>query len=540
MVATSGICVASLGIRLPPLRDKARLKLVEPPGHLCDSSRKMFTAWPSPIEGCWVPSVHADCNHNEIAALLMRSLGPTPCSAESARGPVHAVFRKLRMVSRRYGGSRWSHLETAQSYTGALRRRYLEAESSLRLDGPVSSGDVMIRGFLKAEKVNGLVKFPKPRMIFPRSPRYNLDLASWLKPFEHWLWGNLTGKRLFGGPPTRVVAKGLNPRQRANLIVRKMRDLGDCVVVEVDGKAFEAHCDVWQLEAEHAVYLAAYGGDRELANLLRWQLHNFGVTKGGVKFARHGGRASGDFNTGMGNSLIMLAVVVAVLRGLCRYKFDILVDGDNALVFLSRREHVEVVKCFAPLALKLSGHEMTLERPVECVEGVRFGQSAPVWTRAGWTMVRDYVKVLSNGTSNHAHLREPRFRARYLRGVALCELSLNVGVPILGRWAELLRRATWSARAVDASFYRDYQYLGVDLGELGKARFEEPTYEARLSFMRAFGVTPDEQLFLERSMSLPSFENEVLNMGPPLKGMWFDLPPGAVESFLGGGLIRGE
>jgi len=101
------------------------------------------------------------------------------------------------------------------------------------------------------------------------------------------------------------VGKGLNPRQRANLIVRKFNQFRDCVVFEVDGKAFEAHVTVPQLEQEHSVYDVAYQ-DARLRKVLSRQLELAGVTANGVKFSRPGGRASGDYNTGMGNTLVML------------------------------------------------------------------------------------------------------------------------------------------------------------------------------------------------------------------------------------------
>jgi len=461
----------------------------------------MRTAWPAPIATTWVPFVHAVCNHNEVCALLKRSLGPTPLSAESARGPVMAAFRRIRRVCARYGDARWGLRETAESYGGSLRRRYLEAERSLMLDGPISSKDYMLRAFLKAEKVQ-YFKLQKPRMIFPRSPRYNLMLASWLKPFEHWLWGNLKSVGTRGVPRSRVVAKGLSPRGRAGLIARKFSAIRDCVVFEVDGKAFEAHLDVWQLVQEHACYAAAYPGDRDLMRLLAKQLRNFGVTSCGVRFSRPGGRASGDYNTGMGNSLVMLAVVDAVMRIIGVSQFDSLVDGDNALIFIPRRDCQEVVQRFGPTALECSGHEMVLERPVDHLEGVRFGQSAPVRTQFGWTMVRDWRKVLSGGTSSHANLNEPKFAGRYLHGVALCEASLARGVPILGKWAESLRRNTERFGCAGVwDHLRDYQVLGVRLdGALSNTRYVEPSMGARESFCLAFGVPPDVQLAMEREL----------------------------------------
>lgn len=492
----------------------------------------MYTAWTSPIEGCWAPSVHANCNHNEVAALLKRSLAPTPTADEACRQPCLKWFRNFRRVARAFGGSRWSDLETAQSYSGSLRRRYLEAERSLREEGPVTVRDTLLGAFLKAEKF-GAAKYGKPRMIFPRSPRYNLQLASFLKPFEHWLWGYLTGKRLFQGPNTRVVAKGLNGRQRAMLICKKFKHFPDCVVFEVDGSAFEAHVDSWQLEQEHAVYLAAHGGDPELARLLARQLVNEGTTAGGVQFSRSGGRASGDFNTGMGNSIIMTVVVVAVLKHL-KVPFDLLVDGDNALVFLRHADSERVIRCFAPLSLEFSGHEMVLENPVRHIEGIRFGQCAPVELSPGnWVMVRDWRKVISQMTSSHVHLSDPCFAPRFLRGVGQCELSIHAGVPIAQCLANSLVRSTESVKAVVDDYYRDYTYLGVEVADRGNSRYVEPTMLCRRSFHRAFGVAPDEQLSIER---LLTFDRLRVSEWCPEESQWasndlFHARPGLTELY---------
>jgi len=515
---------------LPPLRPDATLHLKSAPG--CDpkSSRKMYSAWNTQIPGSWVPGVHAACTHNEIAALSLRSLCLNPVPADLSCRPVLDVFAGIRGVARKYGGTRWTYLETAESYTGSLRRRYLEAERSLRDDGPLTRNDWYIGAFLKAEKFNPALKVAKPRMIFPRSPRYNLVLASWLKPFEHWLWGCMTGAKVFGGSSTRVVAKGLNQRQRGGLIAKKFKSLEDCVVFEVDGKAFEAHVEEWQLrDGEHPVYYAAFG-KHGLADVLSHQLKLSGVTQGGVKFSRVGGRASGDFNTGMGNSLIMLAVVVAVLKTY-GVPFDLLVDGDNALVFLRGRDATRVRCDFAALAHRFSGHEMVLEKPVCVMEEIRFGQCAPVWFGGGWCMVRDYRKVVSGACSSHVHLKDPSFVGRYLRGVALCEASLSRGLPVLQAWSSRLFARTKSLRAVDASFYRDYQVLGVDVDQLVEPVAEEVQAETRVSFERAFGLSPEAQLQLENSFVVPTRWVGWTYDEWPSGGSWFDARPGLVESF---------
>lgn len=484
----------------------------------------------SGVPGTWAPTVHANCPNNECAALAMRTLAPLPKPPDSPLGGgVLQMFRRLRGLARTYGGLRWSYLETAESYDGMLRRRYIEAERSLREDGPLRSSDAFLRAFLKAEKL-GAGKDAKPRMIFPRSPRYNLVLASWLKPFEHWLWGRLTARRLFGGSSTRVVGKGLSPRQRASLIVRKFGQFERCVVFEVDGKAFEAHVTQPQLAEEHSVYLAAYHWCPELRSVLSRQEWLSGVTAGGVRFRRPGGRASGDYNTGMGNTLIMLAVVSSVLKGRC--KFDLLVDGDNALVFLPEGDLDGVRATFAADVLRVSGHEMTLEKPVSYLEAVRFGRSAPVFLgpRLGWTMVREPEAVLSGSTASHRWLNEPVFGRRWLNGVARCELSLARGLPVLQAWAVGILRATEVRRQAPAWVYRDFFVMGAWLA--GEESVLPVARECRLSFERAFGWSPDEQVAAEASFGSIRCELESMDLVeglPPSR--WWEAEPGVYDTY---------
>lgn len=495
----------------------------------CDPRRrrKMFTAWRQPFEGCWVPSVHACCSCNERAALLLRSLGDTPASVDSGRARVRRTFDWFVRVARRYSGETWSHLDTAYSYTGALRGRYLEAERSLREDGPVTLSDSYLRAFLKAEKVNSRNKFPKPRMIYPRSPRYNLDLASRLKPFEHWLWRNLKYKG--HSFVSRIAAKGLNQQQRARLVREKMARIPGCVVAEVDGKAFEAHVEKYQLEQEHRVYAAAFPGDLGLSRLLQRQLELTGVTTSGIKFSREGGRASGDYNTGMGNTMVFLAVVISALESMSLGNFDILADGDNCLLFLEPGDSSYVQREFYNVALE-AGHEMVLESPCDCVEKVRFGQSAPCELAPGlYVMVRDWRKILSHATSDHRHMRDLPYAKRWLRGVALCEAYLARGVPIVWKYAKLLLAATEGSEPLPLDRYPEYKERGVVEGAYSNPRIVEPTELARESYSRAWDTPISLQEKVESVMGLGALSSTWTPAEPPLPERWWDCDPGYCE-----------
>lgn len=487
----------------------------------------MWVAWRTGVLGTWCPAVHSNCVHNEIAALAWRSLAPLPMGPDPVLSA--AVLRSygvLRRIAGMFPGHRWGLLETARSYSGAMGRRYLQAEESLRVDGPLRRSDHHLRAFLKAEKC-GAAKDAKPRMIFPRTPRFNLVVASWLKPFEHWLWGYLTARRLFGGSNTRVVAKGLNPRRRANLIKRKLGQFRRGVCFEVDGKAFEAHVTRPHVLQERRIYRSAFPGDSDLADVLGKQRFA-GTTSNGVKFSRSGGRASGDFNTGMGNSLIMLAVCVAVLGGY-GVVYDVLVDGDNALVFLDEPDLNVVTANFYQDVLDASGFEMTLEKPVSYMEGIRFGRSAPVFV-GHWTMVREPWSVLSGAYASHRWLREPSFAARWCHGVARCELSLAVGVPVLQAAALSVLRQTAGLKPVHADALADYFVVGAWLA--GEEDVVEPTCEARASFERAFGIAPDEQVRLESYLAgvVVGHPRGTIHMEPPSR--WWNAEPGLYESFV--------
>lgn len=481
--------------------------------------------------GMWVPAVHANCPHNELAAFVKRTLAPLPDAVFEPVGPsVSKVFSEIRRMAAHSGVVRWSYLQTAQSYSGRLRKRYLEAERSLRVDGRLTGGDSYLRPFLKAEKFNALAKLAKPRLIYPRSPRYNLALASRLKPLEHWLWGRLTSPKVLKSGVGRVVAKGLNGVERANLIVRKFRARVDCVAFEVDGKAFEAHVGPSQIAQEHSIYNAAFPGDRGLQYLLRAQLRLEGKLTSGVKFSRAGARASGDYNTGMGNTIVMLAVVAGVLKDLAPGKFDLLVDGDNAVVFLDRSVVARVLSVFTRDVLLSSGHEVTLGNPTAVIEEIRFGQSAPIHLSPqpfDWRMVRDPRKVMSSALSSHRWLKEETFAREWIRGVAACELSLALRVPVLQAWALKLQKEWGGPEGVRAHPHTDYFYLGAHF-----ARSEESGVVhrvARESFELAYGLGPDEQVDLENASWTASVQKwQRLNLET------FDddsYPPGLVENY---------
>nr|QXN75445.1 MAG: RNA-dependent RNA polymerase [Grapevine-associated tombus-like virus 4] len=491
----------------------------------------MYRCFVPRVEGVWAPAVHSNCMHNEVAALGLRTMGPTPedpISEGVFDKHVEEEFKKLRLMMKRLGIRRKSREEIVAGYSGALRRRYQEASESLD-DEELGNQDYKLRAFLKGEKFNPLLKVSKPRMICPRSPRYNLELARYLKPLEHALWKKW--KVGHNCPKTRVSGKGLNGRERASLIKEKMDSVGDCLVFEVDGKAFEAHVSREQLLLEHSVYKAAYPGCVDLQNLLQCQLTLKGKTAAGIKFERDGCRASGDFNTGLGNTMLMGSFVIAAMnKAGYGFKWTVLADGDNCLLFVERRYASGVVERFAELVRSVCSHEMTVEKPTTILEGVVFGQSRPCATEAGYTMVRDPYKVLSGAFCGYRHFHEKQFAPRLIRGIALAELSLARGLPVLGAYFQTAAHLTRRFKALrNPEFFLEGHLINVvDPGPLNV------TAEARTSFALAWGIGVEEQLALEQSLT-DLLSAELL---PTLqRAAWLD---DVVEVVHGRGALNGD
>jgi len=221
----------------------------------------------------------------------------------------------------------------------------------------------------------------------------------------------------------------------------------------------------------------------------------------------------------------MLAIVVGCLGGMVRH-FDVLADGDNALIFLRGSDAPAVLANFAALVLDQSGHEFQLERPVRVVEEIRFGRSAPVFLgpALGWTMVRDWRSVFSGALCSHRWLREPRFAREWLTGVARCELSLAAGVPLLQAWALTILSTTGFSGRVRCHPFREYFMVGAWFAGAGAS--EEVSPEARISFERAFGVSPQEQLQIETQLSGLVFTDYVSMESADVLGC----PPGVYET----------
>lgn len=462
----------------------------------------MYRLWTPRLPGVWRPQVHEDCAHNLFRGLQLRTLGATPCAEPEGLADFTKAMREItRVVRGRTGLVQPQPLAVVvESYrhNRRLHARYEAAFDSLMADGYCQPRDARVKAFVKGEKLANY-KVHKPRVIMGRDPRYNLELASYLRPIEHELYSSLRGwgRRFY--THTRLIGKGLDPRQRAELIVRKFSSRPGMVAMEVDGKAFEGHFCLDVLRAEHGFY-KALNPSKRLAQLLRWQ-EEFSGRGGDVTFHASGIRASGDYNTGSGNTVTMCALMLVVARAV-NTKFDFLADGDNAIVFVHKTDVERWRSAISRECLRV-GFEMALEDPVDDVLEVPFGQSKPLLVDGvGWTMIRSPMKVLSHAACGYQHYKELVGGLRVLKAVGYCEAVLNRGVPVLSVFAATLLELTRATQFSKAEL-SDFEYKSVLAKGISweRARVVPVTLATRERFAKSWGISVERQLAMERELA---------------------------------------
>jgi len=440
-----------------------------------------------------VYGVHNDSIINLTRGIVERVLFVRNAQGELVRAPqpLPGVFTgRLRDIKRRLLGRlppttvipRGKYHE---KYSGRKQQVYLAAEESL-VSRPVEPRDAYVKTFVKAEKINFTQKGdPAPRVIQPRSPRYNVSVGRFLKPFEKAL---CEGFRRMEGYP--VILKGMNAND-VGTTLRKHWDSYRCpVAVGLDASRFDQHVSVQALEWEHGVYNAVFR-DKELARLLRWQLHNVGngrARDGFVRYKVDGCRMSGDINTGMGNCLLMSSIVLAYCQ---QAGLDVRLanNGDDCVLIMEKRDLPKldrIDKWFLEF-----GFTLTREDTVSTFEQIEFCQAHPVWVGDGWRMCRNpFTALVKDQVSLLSWATEKEYN-QYRNAVAECGLALTRGVPVWQAFYECMwtpqQSMHASGRVRDSGF--GYMASGVTGGVL--------TDEARVSFWRAFGITPSAQEALE-------------------------------------------
>lgn len=421
------------------------------------------------------------------------SLDPLPCTGR----PAVTLARIQTRLLGAFGSlpTPMTREEFVECYTGRRRTIYTQAMESL-LERPLRRSDSYINAFVKCEKVDCR---KVPRVIQPRNPRYNVELGKYIKHVEHRVYkaiARVAGQKV-------VVAKGLNVLQLGESVAELWHATRDPVYVGFDASRFDMHVTVDMLRWEHSFYTKLYDGAPELRKLLNWQLSTRGFAycpDGKLKYKTVGHRASGDMNTGLGNCLIMCALILR-LREVTGVAFKFINNGDDCGAFIERRYASDVIRA-VPGFFQDYGFRIVCEEPVDVLEQVSFCGMRPLQCYDGVRLVRELETALEKDSLSVTHLPDELSARKWLYSVGECGLSLCAGVPVFQALYQAYIRQGVKSNMHNA-VYMESGAMRLAVGLHPKAF--PVTSDARLSFWSAFGVTPDEQLDLENYYTHWSF-----------------------------------
>lgn len=381
------------------------------------------------------------------------------------------------------------------TYVGRRETVYREAAESLQRQ-PVRRADANSDSFLKAEKIPFYAKAdPAPRLIHPRSPRYNVAVGVFLKKIEHDVY-----RQVDKVWQSRTILKGYNAHEVGRIMAKKWAKFRKPVGIGLDASRFDQHVSAQALRWEHARYLGFFRGiDREtLAELLSWQLSTKCVARckdGKVKYRVDGMRFSGDMNTGMGNCLLMSAMVWCWCRKQ-GVKAQLANNGDDCVLIveegqLSQLDLHQMVKWFHTL-----GFTMKVEEPVRDLERVEFCQTHPIFDGDDWVMVRKHRHATAKDCVSIKPLDSSSVFDKWRLSVGLAGLHLTGGIPCQQEfYVAMARGAKGEALRGDPTLETGFMRLARGMDRC----YSEPSPAARYSYWLAFGITPDEQVALEQT-----------------------------------------
>ncbi len=388
------------------------------------------------------------------------------------------------------------------TYRGRKRVLYEQALASL-FGKPLRAKDSSVKVFVKYEKFNFTAKPDAvPRVISPRSPRFNIEFGRYIRPIEERIFEAIG--EVYG---SKTVMKGMNALDSGRLIYQKWADFKNPVAVGLDAERFDQHVSVEALEYEHYVYTSCFWRAKDrvrLARLASQQLTNrcSGNTPDGwLKYEVEGGRMSGDMNTSLGNCLLMCAMVFSYCHthGI---RIQLANNGDDCVVFMETSD-LERFMSDLPQWFRRMGFSMVVEEPVYEIERVVFCQTQPVWVGPqidDYLMVRDPRVALSKDSVALKPLTTESEVAGWLDAVGCGGLALTGQVPVWQEFYQMyVRNASISRKKarVDTGWGWGVRMLGKDL----KRVYGEIHDLTRVSFYVAFGIPPDDQVVIERLYS---------------------------------------
>jgi hypothetical protein len=374
--------------------------------------------------------------------------------------------------------------------------RYRNAYRSIR-EGRVFLDNINsnLKTFVKYEKIPiGKINSGKPpRLIQHRSYEYLYALKSCLLNYDLLLKNNKDQVMFNNQAVGDIFTKMHDQYGIASALRRSWDSFKNPVAICLDHSKFDGHYHEELLKLEHE-YWHQLSASKLLTRLLRMQLRQKGVTKKGIRYKVKGTRASGEYTTSSGNSVLNYCMLACYLKASGITNFKIAVNGDDSVLFFEASE----LNKLKPLSyFNNFNMETECDRIVHDFCEITYCQTSPVRVlrdqRLQWYMCKTPARAISRIC--FAPYQYKQALGRYRAGIGLCELASNRGVPILQSIALSMLSMSDLVRPLACVDRYPAAMSGNDVG------VSDIPLQTRLDFQTAFNINVTEQLRIERELA---------------------------------------
>jgi len=357
-------------------------------------------------------------------------------------------------------------------------------------------------GFIKKERtelkmVNGKIT-AQPRMISPMDPIHRVKMARYFgcgneSIIVHYI------DSLFRTP---TVMKGLNLTEVASCCRMKWDKFSDPVFVPLDCSRFDAHCNRHAYShVERILSMFVHPGERGMAIKLIKDMRKLKYclfTQDGwfKQTAPHCLLPSGCTIT----SLFAIVLVCSVLyRFHIIYGWEFIDMGDDFGIFMERTD-VDKLKEVESSFLGV-GQEVVAEEPVDVFEQISFCQANPVFDGSKYKMVRSPFTCIKDCIKINTNITDDSWR----KSVSIGGKILNSNIPFLFEFYDMIGRGASYTNKVSRIMTDGGMRFWLKGQDFKDIKDNTVSMESRLSFERAFGISPALQILFEEKCRATSF-----------------------------------
>jgi hypothetical protein len=388
--------------------------------------------------------------------------------------------------------SRVDHKTLMKNTRASIKNRYKRAYSDWRTKVVnLGTKEARAKGFVKYEKIP-IGKFESgkpPRMIQYRDFTFLYCLKRELLPFSLSVKNN--SSLCWNGQSIQsIFTKTQDCYGTARVLRESWDDFDDPVAICLDHCKFDGHYCVELIDAEGRFWRRC-NSSRMLKWLLEQQEVNIGVTPHGIFYTVVGSRLSGEWSTSDGNSTMNYGMLATWLKKNGVKKFRIHVNGDDSVIIVDRKDawiaSEENLKYF-------NNFNMETECGVvaEDFRDISYCQAQPIRVlkdgELKWYMVKEPRRTIAR-----LQYCDEKFAVaykRFARGVGLCELAVNSGIPITQNLA------IWMISEGDRPLGCVDKYPALDSGN--DIEIRDVHTVTRTDYEYAFNISVTEQLYIEQ------------------------------------------